>query len=187
MINPYIKYDMEKYAFEMKKLADLEDAVEFALTGKRVTVDPVVPEINSHDHEHKHYDHKKVEHNITSPYGRRKNPITYKMHEHKGIDIAGKEGSPVYAYDSGEVIAVSSDKISGNFVVIKHEEEYMISSYSHLSKQLVQVGQKIKQGDKIGLVGSTGRSTGPHLHFRLKYKNKDVNPALFIQDRRLVG
>lgn len=187
MIDPYIKYDMEKYAYQIKRQADLEDAVEFALTGKKPVIEQNLPKAlpNHIDVGHNHFQH--VDHNVTSPYGKRKNPVTHKEHIHNGIDIAAKEGSPVYSYDSGEVIAVSSDKVSGNFVVIKHPEEHMVSSYSHLSKQLVSVGQKVKQGDKIGLVGSTGRSTGPHLHFRLKYKNRDVNPAFFIVDRRLVG
>jgi len=95
---------------------------------------------------------------------------------HGGIDIRAKEGTPVAAAADGIVSHVNEDSFyNGKLVIINHG--YGISStYAHLSKINVSEGQKVKQGDIIGLVGSTGRSTGPHLHFGVSWRNVYVDP-----------
>lgn len=123
---------------------------------------------------------------ITSPYGMRKHPITGKHSYHNGIDLRAPEGTPILSFTDGRVVKVGNNSISGKFIVIDHGEG-VVSSYAHLSKVLVGVGDIVYQGKQIGLSGSTGRSTGSHLHFRLKYKGKDVDPAPFISKYRVVG
>ncbi|MDD3686744.1 MAG: M23 family metallopeptidase [Bacteroidales bacterium] len=84
---------------------------------------------------------------------------------HNGIDLSAKTGTPILCPLDGEVINVWQDTMCGTGVRILHEKKGIHTGYCHLSKVLVRKGQKIKAGEKIGLVGSTGRSTGPHLHF----------------------
>jgi len=92
-----------------------------------------------------------------------------KAHNHKGQDIAAPSGTKVKSVDDGEVVRSTPPEQSGgygNFIVIKHKDFY--SAYGHLSKREVQKGDKVKRGELIGLVGSTGLSTGPHLHFEIR-------------------
>jgi len=104
---------------------------------------------------------------------------------HGGIDISAKEGTPVAAAADGIVSHVNEDSFyNGKLIIINHG--YGISStYAHLSKINVSEGQKVKQGDIIGLVGSTGRSTGPHLHFGVSWRNVYVDPqtVLMVTER----
>ncbi len=107
-----------------------------------------------------------VEGRLTSLFGPRINPVTKEFQSlHNGIDIAAPEGTPVKATADGIAYPTFSDPTSGNFVYIKHNGNS--SSYSHLSAINIQKGQRVLQGDVIGWVGTTGRSTGPHLHFRV--------------------
>jgi murein DD-endopeptidase MepM/ murein hydrolase activator NlpD len=101
---------------------------------------------------------------LTSPFGQRIHPITKQPQFHNGIDIAAPSGTPVRAAAAGRASA-GYDDISGHYVYINHGD--LSSSYSHLSGINVAQGQQVAQGDVIGWVGSTGRSTGPHLHFRV--------------------
>lgn len=106
---------------------------------------------------------------ISSPYGYRVDPINGSRSLHTGLDIAGTgHGSPVYAADNGTVITSQYNGSYGNYIVINHNNGYY-TSYAHMSKLLVNVGDTVAQGQTIGLVGSTGRSTGPHLHFETWY------------------
>jgi murein DD-endopeptidase MepM/ murein hydrolase activator NlpD len=100
---------------------------------------------------------------------------------HYGIDIAGKLGYPVYAVDNGVVVYAGWNNWGyGNVVVIDHGNGWQ-SLYAHLSRILVQCGQAVYQGDMIGAIGSTGNSTGPHLHFELRHeKYGKVNPWNFL-------
>ena len=113
---------------------------------------------------------------LTSPFGYRIDPFTGTRRMHYGIDLANRIGTPVRASMSGTVVVVANHPQGyGNYIVIRHERGYQ-SLYGHLDKILVRKGQRVSQGQKIGLMGSTGRSTGPHLHFSL-YKNYvPVNP-----------
>lgn len=106
---------------------------------------------------------------------RRLNPVTGRIAPHRGVDFAVPIGTPVMAVGDGEVIMVKGGGAAGNYVAIRHGRQYM-TRYMHLSKTLVKVGQKVKRGDRIGLSGNTGRSTGPHLHFEVWINNIAVNP-----------
>ena len=115
---------------------------------------------------------------ITSPYGRRKDPFTGKRSNHKGLDLRARN-EEVYAMMPGEVVKVSSDKRSGNYVSISHGD-YTVS-YCHLSKALVKKGARVMPGEVVAISGNTGRSTAPHLHITAKYGKKHIDPAILLQ------
>ena len=110
---------------------------------------------------------------ISSYYGSRS------MGWHSGIDLAGRYKDPIYAYQSGKVIAAKYSGNYGNMVLIQHENG-MKTRYAHMSSILVKVGENVSGGQKIGLMGSTGRSTGNHLHFEVIINGKNVNPYGYI-------
>ena len=101
---------------------------------------------------------------------------------HFGLDIANKTGSPVYAPVSGTVVFADADLYySGGTLILDHGHG-VTSTYIHLSKLDVKVGDEIKRGDKIAEIGATGRVTGPHLDWRFNWKNERLDPALMMQD-----
>lgn len=113
---------------------------------------------------------------ITSPYGYRIHPILGRRIKHQGMDLRGSTGTPVFAVTSGSVIkARNSGDGYGNDVRIRHDNG-MITQYAHLHKIKTREGRYVAKGQIIGTVGSTGRSTGPHLHFGVKLNGKWVNP-----------
>lgn len=116
---------------------------------------------------------------LASPFGWRDDPFTGKKTFHRGYDIVTSYGNPVVATADGVVIRCSNDKIGGNSVVISHRGGYT-TRYLHLSKWLVKSGQKVKRGDTIGLVGTTGKATGPHVHYEVHVNGRPVNPYRFI-------
>ena len=103
---------------------------------------------------------------ISSRFGWRTHPITQQADFHSGIDIPAASGTPVKSSDSGRVIETGSDPLLGNFAVVQHADTQSI--YGHLSRILVAADRPVSRGTPIGTVGSTGRSTGPHLHFTVK-------------------
>lgn len=106
---------------------------------------------------------------ISSPYGWRVDPINGSRSLHTGVDIAGTGyGSPVYAGDNGVVITSEMHGSYGNYIIINHNNGYY-TSYAHMSKLIAQVGDIVGKGQIIGLVGATGRATGPHLHYEAWY------------------
>ncbi|MBU1076375.1 MAG: LysM peptidoglycan-binding domain-containing M23 family metallopeptidase [Spirochaetes bacterium] len=115
----------------------------------------------------------------TSAFGNRFHPILKKRKFHYGLDIKVYVGQPVGASNDGVVVSAGWVSGYGKYVKIKHYNGYM-TSYGHLSKIYVKTGQKVSQGQIIGKGGNTGRSTGPHLDFRVWYKDKPMNPALFL-------
>ncbi len=117
---------------------------------------------------------------ITSPFGMRLDPFTHIMKFHTGVDIAAPIGTPVHAAKSGKVIFSGRQRGYGNIVIIQHSNN-IITKYAHNSKLLVKKGDYVTQGEIISRVGSTGRSTGPHLHFEIRVKNKAVNPLTFVK------
>lgn len=127
---------------------------------------------------------------ITSPFGHRIDPITKKPGKfHGGIDMHAPEGAEIYAFAAG-VVAKAEDTggASGKMVRLVHGGEGKTESmYMHLSKILVSPGDRVRKGQLIGLAGSTGRATGPHLHFVIKHNSKLVDPAQFLADRIIVG
>ncbi|KAB8307895.1 murein DD-endopeptidase MepM [Erwinia endophytica] len=106
---------------------------------------------------------------------RRLNPVTDRIAPHKGVDFAMPLGTPVLTVGDGEVIVAKRSGAAGNYVAIRHGRQYM-TRYMHMKKLLVKPGDKVKRGERIGLSGSTGRSTGPHLHFEIWINNQAVNP-----------
>ena len=112
---------------------------------------------------------------ITSGYGLRKDPITGVLDFHTGIDIKNDKGKPVKSVRSGKVVFTGWQKVYGNFVMIKHDRE-IITIYGHLDSIEVQKDQRVAQGELIGKVGDSGRTTGPHLHFEVRRAGKIVNP-----------
>ena len=120
---------------------------------------------------------------VTSNFGMRKSPFTGKSAYHAGIDLAAPAGSPVYACTSGKVIETAYSKIYGNYILIRHDDGRE-SLYGHLSKVKIRLYEKVKSGTIIGYVGSTGLSTGPHLHFEVREYGKAKDPSLFIDTKK---
>jgi murein DD-endopeptidase MepM/ murein hydrolase activator NlpD len=116
---------------------------------------------------------------VTSGYGYRIHPVSGQRLFHHGIDLRAREGTRIYAAQSGKVIFVGWLGGYGRLVVIKHDDKYT-TRYGHLSKITVRSGQKVKSGTVIGLSGDTGYSTGPHLHFEVRCKGKSIDPAKYI-------
>lgn len=112
---------------------------------------------------------------ISSGYGMRADPFHGQQRFHGGIDIAVASGTPVLASADGVVSAVGTKGGFGNHVSITHADG-AISMYGHLSGETVRVGQRVRQGQQVGIVGSTGRSTGAHLDFRLKKNGQTIDP-----------
>lgn len=117
---------------------------------------------------------------ISSEWGLRTHPITGKTHHHSGIDIPGAEGTPIFAARDGVVIHAGRLGGYGNAVIIAHGG-VMETLYGHMSSTNVRFGKKISKGEKIGLMGSTGNSTGPHLHFEVRMNGKDVDPIGYFK------
>ena len=116
---------------------------------------------------------------VTSGFGYRTSPFTGLTQMHEGLDISNRVGTPVIAAANGIISDIGNDTAHGKVVVIFHGFG-MTSRYSHLSKVLVKVGQRVKRGDKIAEVGMTGKTTGPHLHYEVKMNGISVNPARYI-------
>ncbi|HSM75796.1 MAG TPA: M23 family metallopeptidase [Desulfobacterales bacterium] len=116
---------------------------------------------------------------ISSRFGYRKSPFGGRREFHKGVDIATKEGSPVVATADGLVTFSGAKASYGETVVIDHGHG-IVTSYAHLSKTLVNPGDHVKRGDTVGLVGSTGRSTGPHVHYEVRLNGMPVNPQKYV-------
>ena len=121
--------------------------------------------------------------NLTDVFGLRINPVTGKQSFHNGIDLGGvKKGTEVFAVMSGTVKKASYDSVSGNYVILEHEDGFT-SSYCHLNKRAVSTGDAVKKGDVVGYVGSTGQSTGPHLHLNIKKDGVYLNPLVYFDYR----
>ncbi len=118
----------------------------------------------------------------SSPYGNRIDPIKGVKSFHTGTDMACPTGTSVYAAMSGTVSFTGVSSVFGNYIIIKHSGGYQ-TLYAHLSKILVKKGQWVDQTSKIGLVGSTGYSTGPHLHFTVYKNGKLINPMTVLNKR----
>lgn len=116
---------------------------------------------------------------LSSHYGERTDPFTGKLAQHEGVDFAGKEGSEVIAVAAGVVTVAEKRYGYGNLVEINHGNGY-VTRYGHNKSLLVKAGQKVTKGEVLATMGSTGRSTGPHVHFEVLRNGKPVNPAKYI-------
>ncbi len=129
-----------------------------------VTVNPVLPVKNAR---------------ITSRFGYRTNPISGNYGFHTGLDLAAESGTPVSASFYGRIIETGESDVWGKYVLMEHSEGFE-TYYCHLSAIYVEEGAVIRQGETVGLVGSTGWSTGPHLHFEVRINDVRVNPELLL-------
>lgn len=116
---------------------------------------------------------------ISSTFGTRSSPFSGDLSQHKGLDIAADSGTPIVAPASGIVSYASYDEGYGKLISIDHGHG-IVTRFGHCSQMYVKVGQQIRRGDIIGAVGSTGRSTGPHLHYEVRLGGVPVNPEKFI-------
>ena len=116
---------------------------------------------------------------ISSTFGTRIDPFTGKKKFHRGIDFAGRAGSEVLAVAAGVVVASEWQHGYGNVVEIRHPGGY-ITHYAHNRENLVKVGDRVEKGEPIAILGSTGRSSGPHVHFGVRRDGKVIDPARFI-------
>jgi hypothetical protein len=117
---------------------------------------------------------------ISSGFGSRTDPFQKVFKKHNGIDLPAATGAPVYATKDGKVIAAGEMGNAGNAVIIDHGGN-VETRYYHLSKIHVKNGKKVSQGDLIGEVGSTGKSTGPHLHYEIRVRSNPVDPLLYYR------
>jgi len=116
---------------------------------------------------------------ISSLFGYRTDPMTGKREFHEGIDFAGKMGTPVMAVAAGIITWAGPRYGYGNLVEISHGKGY-VTHYAHNSKLLVKVGEKVEKGEVIALMGSTGRSTGPHVHFEVLRYGRHLDPRKYL-------
>ncbi len=118
---------------------------------------------------------------LSSGFGSRRNPFTGQLSSHNGLDIATKTGTPIQAPARGNVIFSDRDGAYGLCIIIDHGSG-ITTRYAHLNTITVEVGQSVQRGDIIGSVGSTGRSTGPHLHYEVRLNGAYVDPMRYILD-----
>jgi len=116
---------------------------------------------------------------VIAKYGYRRHPILGRLEFHNGLDIPGWTGAPIRAGASGRVEEAFWAGGYGQTVIIDHENGFK-TIYAHLSKFNVNAGDYVTKGQLIALCGSTGLSTGPHLHYEIRYKNKPINPMYFL-------
>lgn len=117
---------------------------------------------------------------FSSPFGMRIHPVYKDWRMHYGVDLGAAEGTPIIATRSGTVSAATFDRTAGFYVNINHGDGF-VSRYLHMTHYIVSVGQQVEAGQVIGYVGSTGTSTGAHLHFGIYYNGVAVNPANYIK------
>lgn len=112
-------------------------------------------------------------------FGFRTHPILRIRMGHEGVDLAGPVGLPIYSTADGKVVAAGRESGYGLTVVVDHGYGYK-TRYAHLSKIRVEKGQQVRRGERVGDLGNTGRSTGPHLHYEVLYRNRPVNPINYL-------
>jgi murein DD-endopeptidase MepM/ murein hydrolase activator NlpD len=124
---------------------------------------------------------------LSSTTGNRSDPFTGEKDYHPGLDISADKGDPVYSTANGKVVNASAAGNYGNLVIVDHGYG-LETRYGHLSAFKVKVGQDVKRGDLLGLVGSTGRATGAHLHYEVRANGRILNPLqLLLNPRRKAG
>ena len=162
-----IGHEVDRLLSRVEFQADYLSVVESALMDKRVAHNrlPTVLPVNALWN--------------ASAFGWRTDPFTQQRAMHEGVDFSAEVGTPIFASASGVVIAAENHPEYGNLLEIDHGNDYT-TRYAHASALNVQLGQLVKRGQNIAKVGSTGRSTGPHLHFEVRYKGASVNPARFL-------
>jgi murein DD-endopeptidase MepM/ murein hydrolase activator NlpD len=123
---------------------------------------------------------------LTSDFGLRTHPVLGGRRNHKGIDLAAPSGTPVYASADGVVGKAEWFSSYGNYIQIEHGGE-METRYAHLSGYAVAAGEQVRKGQLIGFVGSTGRSTGPHLHYEVRVAGAAVDPTPYMVETQIAA
>jgi murein DD-endopeptidase MepM/ murein hydrolase activator NlpD len=118
---------------------------------------------------------------VSSDFGYRVSPFTGRREFHKGLDIANREGTPIIAPADGLITYAADKWLMGNMIAIEHGFG-MVTNYGHIQKLLKKSGDRVKRGEIIALMGNTGRSTGPHVHYEVRLNGVPVNPANYILD-----
>ncbi len=126
---------------------------------------------------------KPIKATISSAFGGRQDPINGRRAFHEGVDFQARTGEKVFVTGNGRVVSSSYSPDYGENVIISHGKGYE-TMYAHLSKRLVQVGDKISSGEVVGLVGNSGRSTGSHLHYEIRYLGAPINPMDYMRATR---
>ncbi len=116
---------------------------------------------------------------LTSDYGMRTHPVLGGRRNHNGVDLAAPTGTPIYATADGLVSRAGPFSSYGNYVSIEHGAQLQ-TRFAHMSRVVAHEGQRVKKGELIGYVGTTGRSTGPHLHYEVRINGKPVNPVPYM-------
>ncbi len=116
---------------------------------------------------------------MTSNYGMREHPVIGGRRNHKGVDLAAPTGTPIYATADGVVSRADRFSSYGLYIALQHGAD-LETRYAHMSRLAVAAGQRVNKGDIIGYVGSTGRSTGPHLHYEVRMDGVAVNPIPYM-------
>jgi murein DD-endopeptidase MepM/ murein hydrolase activator NlpD len=117
-----------------------------------------------------------VTYRITSPFGIRPSPFTGKLQDHRGLDLAAPQGTAVYAAREGTVVELGNDPVYGNYIIVAHDDNW-VSLYGHLSSITTKLKSAVTRESIIGKVGSTGQSTGPHLHFEVRKNGAAMDPG----------
>jgi murein DD-endopeptidase MepM/ murein hydrolase activator NlpD len=117
---------------------------------------------------------------VSSGYGYRDSPFSNKKSFHEGYDIVAPIGTPVYAPLSGRIKAVGFDSGFGRYIILENKKKKLMVLFGHLKMVYIREGGFVKKGTRIGSVGMTGRTTGPHLHYEVKHKGVLVNPKKFL-------
>lgn len=162
-------YEANQEMFERKEIDPMKDFAE------RVSELFTTSSISGNGQ----FAHPCPEATITSRFGSRTDPINGGSDDHKGIDLAANTGTPVYAAEAGTVTTAGYSHSAGNWIVIDHGDGF-VTKYMHLSSINISNGDEVRKGQKIGEVGSTGNSTGPHLHFQVELNGTAVNPEYYL-------
>ena len=112
---------------------------------------------------------------LSSGFGYRRDPFTNEMHFHRGVDLAAPQGTSIRAALDGKVVVVGHDPVLGNYILIRHQINYS-TLYGHLNQIWASRGATVTRGQRIGAVGNSGKSTGPHLHFEIRRRGVPINP-----------
>ena len=116
---------------------------------------------------------------VTSAYGPREDPFGTGIRFHHGVDLAAPAGTPVHCVRQGTVVFSGEQRGYGNVVIVDHGDGFT-TTYAHNRKNLVSAGDRVEQGSVLAQVGSTGRSTGPHLHFSVNYRGREADPGTLL-------
>ena len=170
----------------MTRVAQKADMLESQIRIQQVSFDEIVELVNEKNRYHASIPAicpllRKDYHRISDHFGNRFHPVLKRHKLHTGMDYAATIGTPVYSTGDGIVVATGWDTGYGNRVMIDHGFGYL-SIYAHLSKMTVRKGDTVARGKLIGLVGNTGVSTGPHLHYEIRKDNVPVNPIRYYMD-----